>query len=148
MTPPTAHRNPSGKCFPITSARNSAGKNWSERQEDVASCSAAWIPSASERWRYRVFAARASSTRNSSVLRSLAPRQKAQYRQVTHRQGSGRMAGYSESIHLSNATRTRESPVTPLKSPSGCWPTGGYHCLSIAWYAGAPHPARIPAGRN
>jgi uncharacterized protein len=31
----------------------------------------------------------------------------------------GRMAGHSESIHLSNATRTRESPVTPLKSPSG-----------------------------
>jgi hypothetical protein len=31
----------------------------------------------------------------------------------------GRMAGYSESIHLSNATRTREYPVTPLKSPSG-----------------------------
>ena len=35
-------------------------------------------------------------TRNSSVLRSLARRQQAQYRQVTHRQRSGRMTGHSE----------------------------------------------------
>jgi hypothetical protein len=35
--------------------------------------------------------ARASPTRNSSVLRSLARRQQAPYPQVTHRQGSGRM---------------------------------------------------------
>src|SRR5262245_26906487 len=40
--------------------------------------------------------ARAFLTRNSSVLRSLARRQQAQYRQVTHRQGSGRMTHQPE----------------------------------------------------
>ena len=40
--------------------------------------------------------ARASPTRNSSVLRFLARRQQAQCRQVTHRQGSGRMTHHSE----------------------------------------------------
>src|SRR5262249_19091076 len=44
--------------------------------------------------------ARASPTRNSSVLRSLARRQQAQYPQVTHRQGSGRMTGNPEIILL------------------------------------------------
>lgn len=42
--------------------------------------------------------ARASPTRNSSVLRSLARRQPAQYCQLTHRQGSGRITHYREGI--------------------------------------------------
>src|SRR5450432_380760 len=60
----------------------------------------------------RYNSARASPTRNSSVLRSLARRQPARYRQVTHRQGSGRMTRHPETIH----------PVDAIKSSSRIGP--------------------------
>ena len=65
--------------------------------------------------------ARASPTRNSSVLRSLARRQPALYRQVTHRQGSGRMTRYSENAPGLDgvvAGSSRETPVTEMVRPS------------------------------
>src|SRR6516225_4088007 len=49
--------------------------------------------------------ARASPTRNSSVLRSLARRQQAQYRQVTHRPSSGRVTHRSEKDRHRKASR-------------------------------------------
>src|SRR5215469_16434657 len=58
--------------------------------------------------------ARVSPNCNSSVLRSLARRQQAQYRQVTHRQGSGRMTDDSDEPQpAASSLRVGDDPPGP-----------------------------------
>src|SRR6202011_3203334 len=61
--------------------------------------------------------ARASPTRNSSVLRSLARRQPAQYRQVTHRQRSGRMKRHSKKANAVRPERDQEGERARVWAP-------------------------------
>ena len=92
--------------------------------------------------------ARASPTRNSSVLRSLARRQPAQYRQVTHRQGSGRMTRYSDA-RVSDFGRVSDHSVIALITfPARLSEDHRLFCIRFLPLCDAPRLSGFDIGRR